>query len=98
MADERVRLLWQQVIAGINVSYGDCILAGQCGVLQVSGDSEDQRISQEYFMSHRTAHVRLTFFVQKGGMVFWKTFTVVVLLDWFLQMEEIDRGLSFPMY
>lgn len=40
----------------------------------------------------------LWFCVQKGGMVFWKTFTVVVLLDWFLQMEEIDRGLSFPMY
>lgn len=59
MADERVWLLWQQVIAGINVSYGDCILAGQCGVLQVPGDSEDQRVSQEYFMSHRTAHVRL---------------------------------------
>lgn len=36
--------------------------------------------------------------LQKGRMMFWKTMTVVVLLDWIFQPEEMDKGLSCPIY
>lgn len=98
MVDERVWLLWQQVIAGINVSYGGCILAGQCGVLQVSGDSEDQRVSQEYFMSHRTARVRLAGLHSERQHsilenIYYCVFTGLVFTD-----GRNRWGLCFPMY
>lgn len=35
---------------------------------------------------------------QKGRMIFWKTFTIVILLDCFLQPEEMDGRLSCPIY
>lgn len=48
--DERIWLLWKQLKAGINISYGSWVLAGCCGILQISGGREDQRVCPEYFM------------------------------------------------
>lgn len=35
---------------------------------------------------------------QKDRMIFWTMLTIVVLLDWFLQPEEMDKGFSCPIY
>jgi len=48
--DERIWLLWKQVKAGINMSYGSWVLAGRHGILKISGGREDQRVRQEYIM------------------------------------------------
>jgi len=31
-------------------------------------------------------------------MIFWKISAITVLLDWFLRPEEMDKGLSCPIY
>lgn len=46
---KRIWLLWKQAKAEIHMSYSSWVLAEHCGILQISGGREDQRVRQEYF-------------------------------------------------
>lgn len=86
--DERIWLLWKQVKAPIDTTYGSWVLAGCWGILSARNIS----CNVKWLLSD------LLLCFQKGKIIFWKMFTITVLLDRFSQPQEMNEGLSCLIY